>query len=104
MYITPADKVGIEFESHISKKSIEDRLNSKYDPGVYLTSEIYQQDKVKLRCFTDNKELKIYVNEKLLKNFDLKHCTFKGDSPIHGVHIYEYGVQVGYVLPMRKIH
>lgn len=101
LYITPADKVGIYWEYSIKEDTIKAVLNDERDVDVYLTGQIIQIDKRLLRCFTDNKELQIYVDDKLLKNFRLEQCTFKGISPVQPIHIYEDGIQVGLVFPIR---
>lgn len=42
-----------------------------------------------------------YINEQLLKHFDLDISTFKCASPISPLFVYEYGEMVGLVLPIR---
>lgn len=101
IYVTPADKVGIYWECSIKEDTIKAVLNDEKDVDVYLTGQIIQTDKKLLRCFTDNKDLQIYIDDKLLKNFKLEQCTFKGISPVQPIHIYEDGVQVGLVFPIR---
>ena len=104
LYITPANKVGINFECiQIKEDTIKAVLNDEKDVDVYLTDQIIQNpiDKKLLRCFTDNKDLQIYIDDKSLKNFKLEQCTFKGISPVQPIHIYEDGVQVGLVFPIR---
>ena len=101
LYITPANKVGINFEgASFSKDTLERILNDKDAKDVYLTEECIKDDKKMIRCFK-NGDLKIYVDEKLLKNFDLPNCTFKGTGTANGVYVYENEIMVGFVLPMR---
>lgn len=57
-------------------------------------------DKRTLRVFTNGKE-NIYLDERLIKNFDLKNSTFKGKGPRSVVYIYEGGVMVGFLLPVN---
>ena len=101
LYITPADKVGINFEqSSIKESTIKMILDDKDAEDVYLSQECVKEDKNVVRCFK-NGDLKIYVNEKHLKNFDLSNCTFKGTGATNGVFVYENEIMVGYVMPMR---
>lgn len=101
LYITTADKVGINFEqSSFSKATIEMILDDKDAEDVYLSQECVKEDKKMIRCFK-NGDLKIYVDEKHLKNFDLSNCTFKGTGATNGVFVYENEIMVGYVMPMR---
>ena len=101
LYITPKDKVGINFELNtISESTIRRILNDGNAKDVYLSEECINEDKKLIRCFK-NGDIKIYVDEKLLKNFDLPNCTFKGTKPMNGVYVYENEIMVGYVLPIR---
>lgn len=43
----------------------------------------------------------IYINDKLLKYFDLSVCTFKGTTPYNLLFVYEHDFLVGAVLPVR---
>ena len=101
IYITPMNKVGIYWECSFKEDTIKAVLNDKNDVDVYLTGQIIQMDKKILRCFSDNKDLQIYIDDKLLKNFKLEQCTFKGISPAQPLHIYENGIQVAIVCPAR---
>ena len=101
LYITPANKVGINFEgTSISKDTMERILNDKDAKDVYLSEECIKDDKKVIRCFK-NGDFKIYVDEKLLKNFDLPNCTFKGIGATAGLFVYENEIMVGFVLPIR---
>ena len=101
LYITPANKVGINFEgTSISKDTMERILNDKDAKDVYLSEECIKDDKKMIRCFK-NGDFKIYVDEKLLKNFDLPNCTFKGIGATAGLFVYENEIMVGFVLPIR---
>ena len=65
-----------------------------------LTNDIrVLDDKITLRALTNGKE-NIYLNERLIKNFDLKNSTFKGKGARSIVYIYEDEVMVGLVLPI----
>ena len=101
LYITPANKVGINFElNNISESTIRKILNDKDAKDVYLSEECIKEDKTMIRCFK-NGDFKIYVDEKLLKNFDLPNCTFKGIGATAGLFVYENEIMVGFVLPIR---
>ena len=101
LYITPKNKVGINFElNNISESTIRRILDDKDAQDVYLSEECIKEDKTMIRYFK-NGDIKIYVDEKLLKNFDLPNCTFKGTGSTKGVCVYENEIMVGYVLPMR---
>lgn len=43
----------------------------------------------------------IYLDERLIKNFDLKYSTFKGKGSRSIVYIYEDEVMVGFLLPVN---
>ena len=101
LYITPADKVGINFERMtISESTIRRILDYKDAKDVYLSKECIKEDKKMIRCFK-NGDINIYVEEKHLKNFDLPNCTFKGTEAKNGVYVYENEIMVGFVLPIR---
>lgn len=101
LYITPADKVGINFEqASFSKATIKTILDDKDAEDVYLSQECVKEDKNLVRCFK-NGDINIYIYEKHLKNFDLPNCTFKGTKATNGVYVYENEIMVGYVLPIR---
>ena len=101
LYITQANKVGINFDGRSpSKATIERILDDKDAKDVYLSEECIKGDKKTIRCFK-NGDLKIHVDEKLLKNFDLTNCTFKSTGATNGVYLYEDKIMVGFVLPMR---
>lgn len=101
LYITPANKVGINFEkTSISEATIGRILDDKDAKDVYLSEECIKEDKNMIRCFK-NGDIKIYVDEKYLKNFDLPSCTFKSTGATDGVFVYENEIMVGFVLPIR---
>ena len=100
LYITPEDKVGINFKSYINQDILERILNDSDKKEVYLSNECVKSGKSVLRCFK-NDDVDIYVDEKLLKNFDVPNCKFKGDKAVNGVFVYENEVMVGCVMPVR---
>ena len=57
-------------------------------------------NKITVRAFTNGKE-NIYLDERLIKNFDLKNSTFKGKGARSVVYIYENEVMVGFLLPIN---
>ena len=74
---------------------------SRVDLLPHQTEVLKQtEDKTMIRCFK-NGDFKIYVDEKLLKNFDLPNCTFKGIGATAGLFVYENEIMVGFVLPIR---
>ena len=52
-----------------------------------------------LRVFSNGNE-NIYVDESLIKYFDLENSTFKGRNRKSPIYIYEDEVMVGVVLPV----
>ena len=69
--------------------------------NLTLTNDIkVLEDKRTLRVFTNGKE-NIYLDERLIKNFDLKNSTFKGKGARSIVYIYEDEVMVGFLLPVN---
>lgn len=68
---------------------------------IEITNGIRLLDnKITARIFTNRKE-NIYLDERLIKNFDLKNATFKGKGAKSIVYIYEYGVMVGFLTPIN---
>lgn len=66
-----------------------------------LTNQIVDHGK-NLRLFEVGKE-KVYVNESLMKYFDLDESTFKGTNRKSPIFIYENNALVGLVLPTNYI-
>ena len=60
------------------------------DPRSYIA---------KVKHYKEN----IYLDERLIKNFDLKHSTFKGKGARNVVYIYEDEVMVGFLLPVVNV-
>lgn len=58
--------------------------------------------KLKLHRFVVNGQ-DVYVNEKILKYFDLENSTFKGTDNTSPIYIYELGSLVGLVLPVHYV-
>ena len=68
-----------------------------------ITNDIRVLDNKKtLRVFTNGKE-NIYLDERLIKNFDLKYSTFKGKDARNIVYIYEDEVMVGFLMPCKGV-
>ena len=59
-------------------------------------------DKKTLRVFNKGKE-NIYVDESLIKYFDLENSTFKGHNSKSPIYIYEYEVMAGVVMPVVNV-
>ena len=76
-------------------------VNDNECTEIELTNDIRTlDDKKTLRVFTNGKE-NIYLDERLIKNFDLKNSTFKGKGARSIVYIYEDEVMVGFLLPVN---
>lgn len=108
IYITPKVLVGIDLHNFdnvkvVSEDTLKGLTNDREYEDATLTNEIVIADdgKGKMRLFKVNDE-KVYVNEKLLKNFDLQGdvVTFKGKKYNCPIFIYENGVMVGLVCPV----
>ena len=102
IYVTPANKVGIDFKNvqPIAENTLKSFTDDRNLTDTYLTPEMVSDDKRILRVF-ENEKGKIYVDEKLLKNFNLSKSTFKGSEPNKPIFIYENEMMVGFVFPVR---
>ena len=106
LYVIPKEECAIDLTNvacvQVLQKSTVERFvnNSEYEE-LTLTSNIrVLDDKITLRVFTNGKE-NIYLDERLIKNFDLKKSTFKGKGARSIVYIYEDEVMVGFLLPVN---
>ena len=87
----------------LPESTLKKFVNDNEWDKLILTNEIkLLDDKRTLRVFTNGKE-NIYLDERLIKNFDLKHSTFKGKGARNVVYIYEDEVMVGFLLPVVKV-
>ena len=83
----------------LQESTLKRIVNDNECDKLTLTNDIkVLDDKRTLRVFTNGKE-NIYLDERLMKNFDLKRSTFKGKDTRNIVYIYEDEVMVGFLLP-----
>ena len=106
LYIIPKKECGIDLTNVdsnnvriIQESGLKGFINDDKYTSVILTNDIKVYDKTTLRVFSKDDE-KIYVDDALLKYFDMKKSTFKGRNSKSPIYIYEYEVMVGVVLPV----
>ena len=104
LYVIPKEECAIDLTNVscinvLQESTLKNFVNDNECTELTLTNDIrVLDDKRTLRVFTNGKE-NIYLDERLLKNFDLKYSTFKVKGPRRVVYIYEDEVMVGFVLP-----
>ena len=106
LYIIPKKECGVDLTSidnnnvkimqEVALKSI---LDDNQFENVTLTDDKKVVDKKTLRVFNKGDE-NIYVDESLIKHFDLENSTFKGKNRKSPIYIYENYNMVGLVLPV----
>ena len=90
------DLTNVEHVQVLQESTLKNFVNDNEYTEIELTNEIKMlDDKITVRVFTNGKE-NIYLDERLIKNFDLKKSTFKGKGAKSIVYIYENGVMVGF--------
>ena len=106
LYFIPKKECGVDLTNIASnnikimqESSLKNIINDNLYENVTLTDDKKVVDKKTLRVFSKGDE-NIYVDEFLIKNFDLKRSTFKGKGARSIVYIYEDEVMVGLVLPV----
>ena len=106
LYIIPKKECGVDLTNIDSnnvkimqESSLKNFMNDDLCENITLTDDKKVVDKKTLRVFSKGDE-NIYVDEFLIKNFDLKNSTFKGKGARSIVYIYEDEVMVGLVLPV----
>ena len=106
LYVIPKEECGIDLTNVdcnnvniIQESVLKGFINDDKYTSVILTNDIKVYDKTTLRVFSKDDE-KIYVDDALLKYFDLKKSTFKGRNSKSPIYIYEYEVLVGLVMPV----
>ena len=106
LYVIPKKECAIDLTNIdsnnvkiIQESVLKGFINDDKYTSVILTNDIKVYDKRTLRVFSNDDE-KIYVDDALLKYFDLKKSTFKGCNSKSPIYIYEYEVMVGVVLPI----
>ena len=109
LYIIPKKECGVDLTNIdrnnikiMQESSLKSFMNDNQFENITFTDDIKVVDKKTLRVFTNGNNEKIYVDEALIKNFDLENSTFKGRNPKSPVYIYEDYVMVGLVLPVVK--
>ena len=87
----------------LQESTLKRFINDNECGKLTLTNDIKVLNaKRTLRVFTNGKE-NIYLDERLMKNFDLKRSTFKGKGARNVVYIYEDEVMVGFLLPVVNV-
>ena len=106
LYVIPKKECGIDLTNVacvqvLQESTLKNFVNDYECTELTLTNDIrVLDDKKTLRVFTNGKE-NIYLDERLIKNFDLKNSTFKGKGARSIVYIYEDEVMVGFLLPVN---
>ena len=106
LYVIPKKECAIDLTNIscvqvLQELTLKRFVNDSECEDLTLTNDIrVLDDKRTLRVFTNGKE-KIYLDERLIKNFDLKCSTFKGKGARSIVYIYEDEVMVGFLLPVN---
>ena len=106
LYVIPKKECAIDLTNIDSnnvkimqESSLKNFINDNLYESVTLTDDKKVVDKKILRVFSNCNE-NIYVDESLIKYFDLEKSTFKGRNKKSPIYIYEYEVMVGVVLPV----
>ena len=108
LYIIPKEECAIDLTNVacvqvLQESTLKTFVNDVECTEIELTNDIrVLDDKRTLRVFTNGKE-NIYLDERLMKNFDLKNSTFKGKGARSIVYIYEDEVMVGFLLPVGNV-
>ena len=109
LYVIPKKECAIDLTNIdsnnvkiIQELGLKGFINDDKYTSVILTNDINVYNKTTLRVFNKDDE-KIYIDDALLKYFDLKKSTFKGRNSKSPIYIYEYEVMVGVVLPVVKV-
>lgn len=106
LYVIPKEECVIDLTNiagaRILQQSIlENFVNDNECTEIELTNGIRLLDsKITARILTNGKE-NIYLDERLIKNFDLKNATFKSKGAKSIVYIYEGEVMVGFCCPIN---
>ena len=106
LYVIPKKDCAIDLTNVCCVQVLEEStlkrfVNDNECTELRITNDIRAlDDKRTLRVFTNGKE-NIYLDERLIKNFDLKNSTFKGKGARSIVYIYEDEVMVGFLLPVN---
>ena len=104
LYIIPKKECGVDLTNIYNnvkimhESTLKHLINDNLFENVTLTDDKKVVDKKTLRVFTKGDE-NIYVDETLIKYFDLENSTFKGKNRKSPLYIYEGYNLVGVVLP-----
>ena len=105
LYIIPKKECGVDLTNIdnnvkiMQESSFKNITNDNQFENVTLTDDKKVVDKKVLRVFSKGDE-NIYVDESLIKYFDLENSTFKGKNRKSPIYIYENYNMVGLVLPL----
>ena len=107
LYILSKKKCGVDLTSIdsnnvkiLQESTLKNFINDNPYENVTLMDYKKVIDKKTLRVFSKGDE-NIYVDESLIKYFDLENSTFKGHNSTSPIYIYEHEVIVGLVLPVH---
>ena len=105
-YIIPKKKCGVDLTNVYSnnvnilqESTLKKIMNDNLYENVTLTDDKKVAGNKTLRVFRKDDE-NIYIDESLIKYFDLKNSTFKGYNSKSPIYIYEDYNMVGLVLPI----
>ena len=106
LYIIPKTECGVDLTNIdnnnvkiMQEPALKSIINDDLYDNVILTDDKKVIDKKTLRVFSTGNE-NIYVDESLIKYFDLENSTFKGKNRRSPIYIYEGYKMVGLVLPV----
>ena len=105
LYIIPKEECGVDLTNIdnnvkiMPESTLKNLINDNLFENVTLTNDKKVIDKKTLRVFSKGDE-NIYIDESLLKYFDLENSTFKGKNRKSPIYIYEGYTMVGLVLPV----
>lgn len=109
LYVIPKEECAVDLTNVLcvqvlQESTLKNFVNDNECTEIELTNDVrVLDDKRTLRVFTNGKE-NIYLDERLIKNFDLKRSTFKGKGSRSMVYIYEDEVMVGFLLPVVNVN
>ena len=108
LYVIPKEQCAIDLTNVacvqvLQESTLKNFVNGVECTEIELTNNVMVLDEKRtLRVFTNGKE-NIYLDDRLMKNFDLKNSTFKSKGAKSIVYIYEDGVMVGFLLPVVNV-
>ena len=106
LYIIPKKECGVDLTNInnnnvkiMPESTLKIFINDNQFENVTLTYDKKEVDKKTLRVFNKGDE-NIYIDESLIKYFDLENSSFKGKNRKSPIYIYENYNLVGLVLPV----